>query len=212
MGDQKTRRWDIRVRAQKKVTVDGRGKIEGSSWSQVKQYQTEFQQEFCPSCFRFDLEKKCFKEKGHTNNPENCKHHWTDIAGQCWNYQERDAVEAGLKWVEEEEERRIKNPIITLPSNPKRVQQLKLKLLEYKKRIDGYKPPEFQMDTLCKIAVLSRALEKGQVNTQDLMVEMEKTYGGSFNKGYFLRACTVIEDYCLTGGADLHGGTGLPKV
>jgi hypothetical protein len=212
MDNLEDKKWDIRTKAQKKVTVDGHGNIEGSSWGQVKQYQKEFQEEFCPSCFCYDPKKKCFKEKGHTNDPEDCKHHWTDIAGQCWNYQERKAVEAGLEWIKEEEERRKKNPIITLSSDPKSIQQLKLKLLEYNNRLDHYKPPEAQMSPICKIAVLSRLLEKGHLNTLELMAEMEKTYGSGFNKGYFLRACAVIEDYCLTGGANLNGGTGLPKI
>ena len=97
-------------------------------------------------------------------------------------------------------------------ADPKRVKQLKLKLVEYQNRLDGCKPPEAQMDTICKIAVLSRLIENGKVDIQELMAEMEKTYGSGFSKGYFLRACAVIEDYCLTSGANLHGGTGLKSV
>lgn len=212
MGDIEKDKWRIRASAQKSVTVDGQGNMSGSSWEQVKQYQSEFQKEYCPSCFYFDPEKNDFKEKGHQNDPDNCKNHWTDIAGQCWNYQEREAVERGIAWTQEEEERRKGNPIIELPSDPKRVQQLKLKLIEYHNRFDRYKPPEAQMSPICKIAVLSHLIEDGKVNTQELMAEMEKTYGSGFNKGYFLRACAVIEDYCLTGGANLHGGTGLKPI
>jgi len=204
-------KWDIRARAAKKVTVSG-SNISDSSWDQIKQYQKEFQEEFCPSCFSFDPEKNDFKEKGHQNNPEDCKHHWTDITGQCWNYQEREAVERGIVWVQEEEERRKGNPIIELPSDSKRVQQLKLKLIEYQGRLDEYKHPEAQMDPICRIAVLSQIIDNGKVDTQKLMAEMGKTYGSRFSKGYFLKACTIIEDYCLTGGANLSGGTGLKPI
>ena len=202
-------KWRIRIAAQQKVTVDGSGNIGGSSWSQIKQYQLEFQKEFCPSCYYFDPEKNDFKEKGHKNNPEDCKAHWTDIAGQCWNYHERGAVEQGITWTEQEEKKREADPVIELPSDKKRVQQLKLKLVEYRNRLDRYKMPEEQMHPLCKIAVLSALIEKGKVNVIELKAEMEKTYGPGFNKGLFFSACGVIEDYCLTGGANLSGGTGL---
>ncbi len=212
MDELEKRKWKIRVAAQKKVTVDGEGNITGSSWDQIKRYQLEFQQEYCPSCFRFDPAKNDFQEKGHQNDPNDCKSHWTDIAGQCWNYQEREAVKAGLAWVEEEEKRRQDNPVIKLPADPKRLKQLRLKLVEYEGRLDKYKHPAAQMHGICKLAVLSSLIKSGKVNTPELMAEMTKTYGSSFNKGEFLSACTVIEDYCLTGGANLHGGTGLKPV
>jgi len=205
-------KWGIRGRAAKDVSVDGDGKISGSSWDQIKQYQKEFQQEFCPSCFHFDPKKNDFREKGHSNNPKNCKRHWTDIAGQCRNYRKREEAEKAMVMVKEAVRQRKKKPVITLPSDPKRITQLKIKLLEYQRRFDPYKAPELQMGTICKMVVLERLLKEGKINAGDLSKEMAKTYGSGFNEGAFLNACSVIEDYCLTGGANVNGGTGLPSV
>ena len=47
------------------------------------------------------------------------------------------------------------------------------------------------------------------MNTWDLSREMAETYGSGFSVNDFQNACGVIEDYCKTGGQNLHGGTGL---
>lgn len=181
----------------------------------LKKKQEEFQKEYCYRCFRFDPEKQEFKEKGNRNNVNGCKYHIThvtDPTGQCWNYHERNEIGIDLGWVKEEEERRKKNPIIQLPDNQKRVQQLKLKLLEYKQRRDLYRhrPLGLQMGEICKIEALSWLLEKHTLEIWGLMAEMQEKYDANFNKGDFFHACNIIEDYCLTGGANRRGkGTGL---
>lgn len=99
------------------------------------------------------------------------------------------------------------SPVIVLPDDETRKQQLRDKLAEYKGRMHPYRAPELQMGTICKIAVLERLLADGKVVTWDLSREMAETYG--FNVNDFKNACGVIEDYCKTGGKNLHGGTGL---
>ena len=65
------------------------------------------------------------------------------------------------------------------------------------------------MDAIYKVTVLKRLLQDGQVNTYELSLEMAKVHGSSFDVDVFDNACSVIEDYCKTGGANAHGGTGL---
>jgi hypothetical protein len=203
-------KWKNRIRAAKGIAVGPGGKISGGSWEEIRKYQIEFQLEHCISCIHFDPEKQDFEEKSHLNNPEDCKYHWTDIAGQCWNYREREEAKKAMALVQEAARQRRENPVIVLPSEKR--EQLEKKLLEYSGRLDPYKAPELQMDTLCKIEVLRRLLKEGTINTEDLKKEMARTYGSGFSEGAFLNACNVIEDYCLTGGANLKGGTGLSAI
>jgi len=203
-------KWKNRIRAAKGIAVGPGGKISGGSWEEIRKYQIEFQLEHCISCFHFDPEKQDFEEKSHPNNPEDCKYHWTDIAGQCWNYREREEAKKAMALVQEAARQRRENPVIVLPSEKR--EQLEKKLLEYKERLDPYKAPELQMDTLCKIEVLKRLLKEGTINAEDLKKEMAQTYGSGFSEGTFLNACNVIEDYCLTGGANMKGGTGLSAI
>lgn len=101
------------------------------------------------------------------------------------------------------------SPVIVLPKDETRKQQLRDKIMEYAGRMHPYRAPELQMDTICKIAVLERLLNDSRVNTWELSHEMANTYGSGFDANAFNRACGVIEDYCKTGGENLHGGTGL---
>lgn len=103
-------------------------------------------------------------------------------------------------------------PIIILPEDKKRRQQLKNKLEEYEKRISPHRHPGLQMHAICKKIILERLLKEGEINTWNLSLEMAKTYGSDFNLDDFNDACGVIDDYCQTGGANVKGGTGLPKI
>ena len=105
------------------------------------------------------------------------------------------------------------SPVIHLPSDEKRVNQLKKKLVEYEQRFlkNQYKAPEQLMDTICKIAVLGTLLQDGKVTTWELSRELTATYGEGFSVSRFQNACTVIKDYCATGGKNVPGGTGLPE-
>ncbi|OGZ18727.1 MAG: hypothetical protein A2175_00360 [Candidatus Nealsonbacteria bacterium RBG_13_42_11] len=171
----------------------------------LKEKQEEFKKKYCSSCFRFDPQKKDYREKGHRGDANDCKHHITDAAGQCWNYHERKTAEAELTWLKKEKS------IIELPKDdPRKIEQLNLKLLEYEQRIDPYRPRASQMDTICKSKILSRLLKKGSLNVYDFMIEMEKEQKDSFSRGNFFHACNVIDDYVITGGANRRGkGTGL---
>lgn len=106
----------------------------------------------------------------------------------------------------------ISGPMIVLPEDSEMRPRLGRKLEEYQGRLEGFRAPELQMDTLCKIAVLSRLLETGEVNTFELSIELYEKYGSSFQPADFDNACGVIENYVTTGGANVIGGTGLPPT
>lgn len=78
-------KWEKRKEMARGVVVDARG-IHGLSEAAIIEWQKEFRKEFCAKCVHYDPEKKNFRETGHPNNPEDCKYHWTDIIGQCWNF------------------------------------------------------------------------------------------------------------------------------
>ena len=112
-----------------------------------------------------------------------------------------------------------KSPKIELPKDPEIVQKLQSKLKEYKQRLeekklkmDEWAAPEqvFPMlvGTKYKIAVLEKVLKDGEIKTFKLSRELEEQ-DGQFDKHAFNNACTVIEDYCKTGGKNIRGGTGL---
>lgn len=57
----------------------------------LKTAQRAFQRQYCSTCVRY----RCvvgggeFIEKGHPNDAADCRRHWTDIMGTCWNYRVR---------------------------------------------------------------------------------------------------------------------------
>jgi len=101
------------------------------------------------------------------------------------------------------------SPTIGLDINHPRRKQLERKLIEYRARLDFLKPPESQMDTICKIAVLEKLLDDNGVITHALSQELFQKYGELFNPTLFDNACNTIIDYCDTGGQNIWGGTGL---
>lgn len=114
---------------------------------------------------------------------------------------------------EDKRENPKKSPIIKLPTDPTRQNQLKEKLQEYKQRLknNAHRHPQLQMGTICKLAILERLLEKKEVKTWDLSRELAEKYPESYKPHMFDSACAVIDDYCLTGGKNVHGGTSLPS-
>lgn len=106
--------------------------------------------------------------------------------------------------------------VLVLPEDKVRVEQLRDKLEEYKKRLSAYDHPDLQLQLdigYYKVIILERLLENGWVNTRDFSFELAKKHGVSFNVEFFEKACAVIDDYCKTGGQNVHGGTGLlPQV
>ena len=104
-------------------------------------------------------------------------------------------------------------PRIALPAdNPTRLAQLRAKLVEYQGRVLPSQAPEAQMGSLCKVLVLHRLLQDGHLDPAGLCCELAARFESSFNPRAFDNACRVIADYCVTGGAHNHGGTGLPEV
>jgi hypothetical protein len=111
------------------------------------------------------------------------------------------------------------SPVLVLPDDEERVEQLKRKLEEYRERIasahraNPNKHPGFinlvMADALYKKEILERLLRDGQVNTWVLSLELGNTYGPNFDLEVFDNACGVIDDYCKTGGASIIRGTGL---
>lgn len=97
--------------------------------------------------------------------------------------------------------------------------RLRAKLDEYKERLNKkqkvkpYGAPETQLDfdTIYKIAITQKLVDDGEVNTHDLSRSLVAQYQ-TFNSELFNEACAVIQDYITTGGRNVIGGTGLPKV
>lgn len=205
-------KWAVREQRAKNIKV-GASSIEGAGWDEIKQWQSEWQKRFCRYCVHYDITANDFREKGHKNEPENCKLHWTDIIGACWNYKNREEAEKEGQYMEAELGVPNESPVIHLPTDEKRINQLKKKLAEYEQRLlqNQYKAPEQLMDSICKRAVLSTLLKDGKIVTWELSWKLAETYGESFSVREFQNACKVIEDYSNTGGKNVSGGTGLPE-
>lgn len=103
--------------------------------------------------------------------------------------------------------------VIHLPTDKQSQDFLIGKLAEYKGRLDHTKHPENPLqgwDNICKIAVLSRLLKTGSVNCWDLSVEIAQKYAQFIANQFeaferaFNNACSVIIDYCETGGVNVQ--------
>ncbi len=118
-----------------------------------------------------------------------------------------------------------KSPVLILPKDKKLVAKLRRKLEEYKHRIESYheqhpnQHPVFREIVLaieiCKMTILEQLLANGKVVAWDaskkFIEERQKKDKDSAPKfvDAWMRAWPVIKDYCETGGAKIHGGTGL---
>ncbi len=106
--------------------------------------------------------------------------------------------------------------IIVLPADKRGTLQAKLK--EYKGRLAKAGDVLYRKwDATCKIAVLQKLLQDGQLDIQSLAAEMMDVHKdeegfSTYFRNSFETACGVINDYCETGGENCHGGTGLPEV
>ncbi len=134
---------------------------------------------------------------------------------------EYEQIEGAKKEMKKEKE---ESPKIELPKDFERIEKLEIKLEEYKRRLQDkkakikdspeleWKAPEqvFPMlaGTIYKIAIGEKLLSEGEVKTYELSQELSKKYG-TFVPRAFNKACTVIEDYCKTGGKNVRGGTGF---
>lgn len=122
----------------------------------------------------------------------------------------------------------LETPVITLPTDETRLAQLRKKLEEYEERIRTHRLAEakvlqdmersmtrpnflLRIDTLAKRDILVKLFKEGKVAWIDIQ-EMSKVYvieGTADNNDIFFtfhEAFDVIQDYCLTGGQNVHGG------
>lgn len=114
----------------------------------------------------------------------------------------------------------MENTKIILPEDKSLVDKLKKKRIEYTKRIEKNFPGVYSKyssslrnlyvvtSVYYKLSILSevldfRKIEKSKI-TKDLYDYEGKFFLESFNKSW-----EVIKDYCLTGGRNILGGTGL---
>ena len=117
-------------------------------------------------------------------------------------------------------------PILRLPTGEHRIRQLEAKKAEYEERLaeqearEPFAPRDLAQspDTRMKLAIVSRLLEAGEVPTWAFSIEFASQNEGlvvllgpeGFEAQWNNAAC-VIEDYCITRGAEVTGGTGLPE-
>lgn len=107
----------------------------------------------------------------------------------------------------------MQDETLILPTDPKRIEQLRAKSKEYHARLDTYaeaRTPAAAWGTICKIAVLDTLLEKGRIEFDEVMQLVLKQNSAAVAK--LDSAFNVIEDYCLTGGLNVSGGTGFPPA
>jgi hypothetical protein len=114
----------------------------------------------------------------------------------------------------------VEAPMITLPENEDLVKRLKVKISHYEARMKKtiadedikWKAPEviqsILADSLYKKTIIEKLLGDGKVNTHELSKEIVETHG-SFFPADFDRACSVVNDYCETGGENCYGGDGF---
>lgn len=115
---------------------------------------------------------------------------------------------------------------IKLPEDKELVGKLKRKRSEYAGRleqINSYIPIKNEKQSRMfyndskdyyKLAILSEVLDFGKIEMSNLSLEIfneEKELFGKeiFNLESFNNACEIINDYCVTGGKNVFGGTGL---
>jgi hypothetical protein len=94
---------------------------------------------------------------------------------------------------------------IDLPKDAGQVEKLKLKLAEYRERLERMlaenpqADEEALADTRYKIALLANLLEKGSINTADIARDLAELYSSVY-RAKFNSAIVVINDYAITGG------------
>ena len=76
-------KWAPRQRRAADILVVSDGRIEHVDWALIRRWEREFQAEFCTSCRHFEAER---------NAAADCALHRTDIVGQCWNFERKQAA------------------------------------------------------------------------------------------------------------------------
>ena len=100
---------------------------------------------------------------------------------------------------------------ITLPADSDLVARLRAKLGQYVSRQASATSPDVQADARYKIAVLDALLTKGSVHGLTIYRQLCAQEGDDFDWNLFENAFSVVNDYCVTGGAGVINGS-LPDV
>ncbi len=97
-----------------------------------------------------------------------------------------------------------KYPILVLPKDEKKISLLKTKKRDYEQRVEHYQysapeSPQYQhyLSSVCKLTLVKKLIEKGEVDTQKILGNLEDKLGE--NVEIFEKAIAIIEDYCVTG-------------
>ncbi|OGJ01945.1 hypothetical protein A3G53_01510 [Candidatus Nomurabacteria bacterium RIFCSPLOWO2_12_FULL_44_11] len=86
------------------------------------------------------------------------------------------------------------------------------KAVEYRKRLTNPNlTPQSQLKETYKALITEELASTGTVDTTALTQRIQ-VQDGSIDMVLFGKACRIIEDYVTTGGKNLEGGTGLPKI
>lgn len=117
------------------------------------------------------------------------------------------------------------SPIIKLPEDKGRIKKLELKLSEYFGRVArlrdrlteehyNWHPGQIQLFYKSsldyhKLIILGNLFDRREIDPYELSQRMYEEMGDSFNLNNFNMACGVIDDYCLTGGANVQGSSGF---
>lgn len=70
-------KWALRRRRASDIVLFSDGSIEHVDWSTIRRWQEEFQRDYCRACQHFNQLRDA---------RDDCAFHWTDIVGQCWNF------------------------------------------------------------------------------------------------------------------------------
>jgi hypothetical protein len=76
-------KWALRRRRTSDIVLSSAGNIEHVDWATIRRSQREFLRDYCGGC-RHAAEPR--DERGE------CRLHWTDIVGECWNFERRGAA------------------------------------------------------------------------------------------------------------------------
>ena len=117
------------------------------------------------------------------------------------------------------------SPILVLPEDKELVKKLHKKFQEYNERIKTYhkdhlnQHPDFRDRmmalNICKKTILGILFQEKRIVAWDASkkfvgecMKRDEGSGPTFVNAW-VDAWSVIQDYCETGGANVHGGTGL---
>ncbi len=100
--------------------------------------------------------------------------------------------------------------VLVLPDDEIRRRQLFYKLREYRRRLKSGGSIFHQQDCLNKVAILKTLLAAGTVSY--VKTSLGRANDPNFDPRHFDGDFNVIRAYCLNNGANIVGGTGLPKL